>query len=336
MAICRDQTGKGFVMKQGANVEIFDFSPKPVSVVTEVLVGLSRPRKALPPKLLYDKIGSEIFEKICNLKEYYPTRAESEILTIYAHEMSWLMGENPLIIEPGAGSGEKIKYLLPFLQNPAGYVPIEISREMLLQMAGELRAEFPEIPVYPICADFTEEVRLPSPIRRHKGKKVVFFPGSTIGNFAPAEAVSFLKRLGRIMGAGGGLLIGADLKKDPRILNLAYDDPQGVTAAFNLNLLRRLNDEASANFDPEFFEHEAYYNEELGRVEMHLKSKVDHTVKVHESLFRFQEGESIHTESSYKYTEDEFIGLCAEARLECKRHWKDTDDLFGVYYFEKM
>lgn len=305
-----------------------------MNLVTEALVGLSLPAKALPPKLLYDERGSEIFEQICSLEEYYPTRAEKEILQEFASEMASLVGKEALLFEPGAGVCEKVTYLLPHLLEPVAYVPLEISGETLNKAVAKLQSEYPAVPIHPVCGDFTREMSLPR-LKRKPLKKVAFFPGSTIGNFTPEEAISFLRRVSRLIGKRGGLLIGVDLKKDPQILNLAYDDPKGVTAAFNLNLLERLNREARASFDLSCFEHYAYYNEALGRVEMHLRSKVDHSVKVHESIFRFTKGESIHTENSYKYSEEEFIELAGKAQLSCHKYWKDEQGLFCVYYFER-
>lgn len=304
-------------------------------VLKEVLTGLSRSQKTIAPKYLYDKKGSEIFEKICLLKDYYPTRAEKEILDNHGQEMAKLIGLRALIIEPGSGAGEKVRQLLPHLEKPVGYVPIEISNEILNRMTKEIHEEFPKLKVLPICADFTKELELPQTIGTKKGKRVIFFPGSTIGNMFPTEALHFLRRMGRLMGHKGGLLIGVDLKKDGDFFKRAYDDSEGITAEFNLNLLERLNRETEASFEPDNFVHEAFYNEELSRVEMHLKSKKPQMVKVHETVFRFKEGETIHTENSYKYSPDEFVSLCSRAKLKLVKKWKDHNQLFCVYYFEK-
>lgn len=321
-------------MMENYDLDYMNFEPSQTSIMKEVLTGLSKSQKAIPAKLLYDKRGSEIFEKICQLKEYYPTRAETEILKNHAREIAEQLGPEVVIIEPGSGAGEKIRHLLPYMFAPAAYVAIEISREILLRTVEELAHEFPALKVQPVCADFNElnayETSLP-----HGERNVIFFPGSTIGNFNPQEAIDFLKHYGRLVGPGGGLLIGVDLKKDPDIFSMAYDDPHGVTAAFNLNLLERLNREVSAHFDPQNFTHEAHYNEKLGRVEMHLVSKLPQLVKVNESVFRFREGESIHTENSYKYTVEEFAELCSKARFKLIRHWQDSNHLFCVYYFER-
>ena len=314
---------------------VIDFEHKSVNILKEVLAGLSLGQKSIDPKFLYDKKGSEIFEVICKLPEYYPTRTESLILTEHSKEIAKVMGEDVLIIEPGSGSGEKVRTLLKEMKNIRGYVPIEISREILLKMTEELHQEFPGLKVLPVCADFTQDLDLPLSIDFQGGKRVIFFPGSTIGNFHPDDAVTFLKRISRLLESGGGLLIGVDMKKDKKIIELAYDDPQGVTAAFNLNLLERLNREVEASFDVENFEHEAFYDEEKGRVEMHLKSKVPQLVKVHETMFRFKEGETIHTECSYKYSIEEFCELAAKARFKITKFWTDPEELFCVYFFTK-
>ncbi len=304
------------------------------TVLKEVLVGLSKTQKSLPPKLLYDKRGSELFEKICQIKEYYPTRAETEILKNNSNEISGLIGPDVLLIEPGSGSGDKIRFLLPHLNGIKAYVPIEISRDILLRMTEELHEEFPGLKVIPVCNDFNKEIELPLSVESQGGRKVVFFPGSTIGNFDPPQAVIFLKKIAKLAGSGGGLLIGVDLKKNPEIILNAYNDPHGVTADFNLNLLERINREEAANFDVNNFVHTAIYDEKNGRIEMHLVSKIPQLVRVHETVFRFREGESIHTESSYKYSVEEFSEICAKARFRLQKFWKDHANLFCLYYFD--
>lgn len=304
-------------------------------ILKEVLVGLSMSQKTIPPKFLYDKRGSEIYQDICGLKEYYPCRAENEILKTYAHEMARFIGPNALIIEPGSGIAEKVKYLLLRLIKVKGYIPIEISHDVLMKSVQEIQQRFPKIHIEPIWGDFTQSVELPQVAQEHVGKKVVFFPGSTIGNFNQTEALDFLKRYGKVLGQGGGFLIGVDLKKDQEYLIQAYDDSEGVTAAFNLNLLNRLNREASAAFDPSNFTHQAIYNQELGRVEMHLVSKISQLIRVNQTVFRFKEGETIHTESSYKYNVDEFCELCSKAKLKLRKYWKDREGMFCMYYFER-
>lgn len=316
--------------------EFVDYGVKSHHFLREILTGLSRGQKMIHPKFLYDKKGSEIFEKICDLPEYYPTRTENKILETNAEEIAEYIGENVLLIEPGSGSGEKVRHLLKKMHSPAGYVPIEISREILLRMTEELHEEFPVLKVTPVCADFTDDIQLPLSVDSFSGKKVIFFPGSTIGNLTPEEAISFLKKYGKMIGEGGGLLIGVDLKKDRVYFEHAYDDAQGVTAEFNMNVLERINREADGSFDLSNFYHTAIYNEVLGRVEMHLVSKVPQLVRVNQTVFRFLEGETIHTESSYKYSVEEFCELCAKAKFSIKRCWKDENEMFCVYYFERM
>jgi dimethylhistidine N-methyltransferase len=306
------------------------------ALLQEVLVGLSRTQKSIPPKFLYDQRGSEIFEQICRLKEYYPTRAEKEILATYGAEIAGRLGENAMLFEPGSGAAEKIRFLLPHLKRAAGYIPMEICKETLLNTSSELEEDFPGLMIRAVCADFTQNLQLEKVFHGHQGPRVTFFPGSTIGNFTPGEATSLLEKFRLAMDPGGSLLIGVDLKKDPAILKLAYDDPQGVTAEFNLNLLARLNRETSANFVPENFYHEALYNEKHGRVEMHLRSRISQLVRVNQTVFKFSEGESIHTENSYKYSTDEFIELAAGAGFRIRKFWKDQQGLLCLYHFESF
>lgn len=313
-----------------------DHGPRAHNVLTEVIMGLSLAQKTLPAKLLYDKRGSEIFEAICLLPSYYPTRTERKILEDNAQEMVSLMGEGCLIIEPGSGSAEKVRILLRAMMTTPRYVPIEISREILLRTCGELIEEFPGLGLSPVCADFTRDLTLPLTVSSQPGKKVIFFPGSTIGNLDRDEAREFLRRAGKLVGKGGGLLIGVDRKKDPEILRQAYNDPEGVTAAFNLNLLERLNREIDAAFVIENFRHEAIYNEVDGRIEMHLESLLPQLVRVNQTVFRFRQGETIHTENSYKYSIEEFVGVGEKAGLSFVRSWEDSEGLFTVYYFENL
>lgn len=315
------------------SLEVADHVPPPRSMISEVIMGMSRTQKTLPAKFLYDKKGSEIFEEICLLPSYYPTRTETKILQDNAREMSAMIGEDAMIIEPGSGSAEKVRILLRELHGKRSYVPVEISREILLRTSRELIEEFPGMGLFPVCADFTKSLSLPLTVGSRPGKKIVFFPGSTIGNLDPDQAKEFLVEVSDLS-RGGGILIGVDLKKDPEILRLAYNDPEGVTAAFNLNILSRLNREAEATFVTENFRHEAVYNEEKGRIEMHLISRMPQLVRVNQTVFRFREGESIHTENSYKYSVAEFTALGEKAGLSLKKSWQDSDNLFSVYYFE--
>lgn len=298
----------------------------------EMVEGLTRTVKCVPPKYLYDERGSELFEEICRLPSYYPTRTETRILEDNAAAIARLIGEDALVIEPGSGAATKVRILLRELRKRR-YVPVEISQEILLRTCDELLLDFPGIEVYPVCADFTADFALPEKVEKLSGKRVIFFPGSTIGNLEPEEARRFLARARELAGPGGGLLIGVDRKKDPLILHRAYNDPEGVTAEFNLNLLRRINRETGADFRLAHFRHQAVYNAVLGRVEMHLVSTRDQSVRLAQEEIRFYRGESIHTESSYKYTVDEFADLGERAGLRALRHWEDATGLFSVFYF---
>ena len=307
--------------------------PRPAdgSLRDEVLAGLCKPHKELPSKLFYDARGSRLFEQITQLDEYYPTRTELGILRTHGADMAQLLGPACLLIEYGSGSGQKTRVLLDQLVDPVAYVPIDISREMLQASSAELSAAYPGLEVLPVWADYTQAVDLPLP-RRAARRRVVFFPGSTIGNFDPEPARVFLSRVAEVCGRGGGLLIGVDLKKDPSILHRAYNDAQGVTAAFNLNLLERLNRELGADFQLDRFYHYAYYNPVIGRVEMHLVSAVDQQVHIGGVVVRFTVGDSIWTESSYKFNPDEFAALGAAAGWQVERVWTDPDRLFSVQY----
>ena len=297
----------------------------------DVLAGLGGARKTLPCKYLYDERGSSLFERICELDEYYPTRTELAILAAHAGDMADRLGARCLLVEYGSGSGRKTRLLLDRLREPAGYVPIDISSEALAASAQAIAAAYPELEVLPVCADYTEPLELPGP-GRPAARRGVFFPGSTIGNFTPLEARRFLGRMARVAGPGGGMLIGVDLRKDRAVLEPAYDDALGVTAAFNKNLLERINRELGADFELERFRHLARWNPAAGRVEMHLVSEVEQRVRVAGAEFRFAAGESIHTENSYKYALDQFAALAGQAGLAVRRVWTDRDALFSVQY----
>lgn len=315
------------------NTDIIDLGITPSHLLSEVLVGLSKCQKSISSKFLYDKRGSEIFEEIVKLPEYYPSRTEFLILEKHAQEIAAFIGEEALLIEPGAGSCQKIKLLLPHLRHSYGYVPIEISKTALLNLSEDLLKCFPDLKILPICADFSQNLTIPFRPDIRPSKKVIFFPGSTIGNFHPSEAISLMKDFGKAVGKKGGLLIGVDLKKDPELIIPAYDDAQGITSKFNLNLLTRLNREINADFDIRRFYHHVQYDSKSGRIEMYLKSKINQLVRVHQTVFRFKEGETIHTEFSYKYSTDEFCELAAKARFKIRQMWKDEKKLFCVYYF---
>lgn len=308
-----------------------DFAPARASFRDEVLQGLSRSQKMLPCKYFYDERGSQLFERICDLEEYYPTRTELAIMRRDAADMAELIGPGCLLIEYGSGSSLKTRLLLDHLENPAGYVPIDISREHLLRAAHELALAYPHVPVHPVCADYTGDYELPQLPQRER-RRVVYFPGSTIGNFTPAQAVDFLHHVAEVCGPGGGLLIGVDLRKDAEVLERAYNDAEGVTAAFNLNLLARVNRELGADFDLRQFRHEAVFNPDESRIEMHLVSESEQTVRIGDEDVEFESGERIHTENSYKYAPESFAELAQRAGLARERLWTDLDRLFSVQY----
>lgn len=311
---------------------LLDLAPSD-DLATDVLAGLSRESKEIPCKYLYDARGSELFDRICELETYYPTRTELRIMDEALEEMAAMVGPGVAVVEYGSGSGLKTRRLLSALESPVAYIPIDISRSHLLDSVAELAARVPGIEVLPVCADYTMDFALPEPART-PARTVVYFPGSTIGNFEPPEAARFLARMRRIAGDDGGVLMGVDLAKDPAVLRRAYDDPEGVTAAFNRNLLIRINRELEADLDPEAFEHQAVVDPDGRRVRMLLVSRRDQEATVAGRRFRFAAGEAIHTESSYKYTAEGFAGVAATAGLRVRRIWTDPEEAFSVQYLE--
>jgi L-histidine N-alpha-methyltransferase len=298
----------------------------------DVVAGLSATPKTLPAKYFYDAAGSVLFERICALPEYYPTRTERGILQQHAASMADALGPRVLLIEPGAGSGEKTQLLLRALQAPAAYVPVDISGEYLEQVAQGWREHFAQLEILPVAADFTQVFPIPraaAPVAR----RVVFFPGSTLGNFEPSAARQLLAGFRKLAGEGGRLLLGVDLQKDMSILERAYDDAAGVTAAFNRNLLVRINRELGGRFDPDSFEHVARYDELRHRIEMHLRSRRDQVVSVAGTTVRFRSGETIHTENSYKYTPESVRALAAAAGWRAQARWLDQNNWFGLFLF---
>jgi len=299
--------------------------------LAEVLSGLQKPQKELPPKYFYDELGSHLFERICSLEEYYIPRTEESIIQAHIAEMVELIGPRVLLIEYGSGDCKKVRFLLDHLRDPVAYVPIDISPEQLVRATKELASDYPTLEVLPVCADYTNSFELPHP-KRGFGRKVVYFPGSTISNFDPSPAKKFLKHLAGICGSEGAVLIGIDLKKDVTILHNAYNDNQGVTAAFNLNLLKRINRELNGDFQIDCFQHYAFYNPEEGRIEMHLVSQKEQTVRIDNVVINFAKGESIRTENSYKYDLDEFQQMAAASGLRVERVWTDQQQWFSVQY----
>lgn len=310
------------------NVRFYDYHPPVTDFRTEVISGLTQSPKQLSPKYFYDQRGSELFEAITELPEYYPTRTELGILEDKGEEIAEFLGEDCALVELGSGSSRKIRVLLDALQ-PAAYVPMDISRDHLLDAAHALANDYPELEVHAACTDYSNDLRIPD-LPEHMAR-AAFFPGSSIGNFEPEEAGRLLNRLGQALGENGRLLIGVDLKKQDQILHAAYNDEQQVTAAFNLNLLERMNRELGADFDIDGFEHRAWFNEAQGRIEMHLVSKLQQRICVGDTAIDFQEGESVHTESSYKYSVEEFQSLAEGSGFASDEVWTDDKDLFSVH-----
>ena len=316
-----------------AKLRLHDLAPPQDDFLGAVLDGLGRARKTLPCKFFYDETGSALFDAICETPEYYPTRTEIGVLTAAAGEIADLAGRGGVVVEYGSGSSRKTRLLLDALA-PGVYMPIDISREHMLTACHTLAQDYPALHVMAVCADYTRPLRLPT-VPRGGHRRLAFFPGSSIGNFAPLEALRFLNNVAHQLASDDGLLIGVDLKKDPAILNAAYNDAAGVTAAFNLNLLTRCNTELGADFDLGAFAHQAFYNDAAGRVEMHLRSAREQTVQIAGRRFTFAAGETIHTENSYKYAPDEFRHLATQAGFEPLRTWTDASDLFAVLYLRR-
>lgn len=312
------------------NIQFHDLHVTRDEFVDDVLQGLAKKPASIPPKYFYDAEGSKLFEAITDLPEYYPTRTEIKILQTHAADIARHVGTGSLLVEPGGGSCAKVHILLQGLQ-PRAYVPMDISKDHLQLAAEELAIAFPWLEIHAACTDFTKEMQLPPSVP--KGTHVAFFPGSSIGNFDPVAAVGFLESIAELIGEGGYLLIGVDLKKDKSILEAAYNDAAGVTARFNLNLLQRINRELGANIDLDAWQHQAIYNESMGRIEMHLKSQRDQSISIQQQVFHFDKGETIHTENSYKYHVDEFVALASKAGFKSDATWLDDDDLFSVHLF---
>jgi dimethylhistidine N-methyltransferase len=311
--------------------DFVDVVPAADHMRRDVLEALGRrPQRELPTQYLYDARGSALFDRICELPEYYPTRTELAIMERDAGAMARGLGPEALVIEYGSGSSVKTRRLLERLRAPAGCVLVDISREHLHRSAARLAAELPHVEVLPVCADFTAPFLVPRPHGRVR-RRVVYFPGSTIGNFLPEQAVRLMRRMAEQVGKGGGLLIGTDLRKDPAVLEAAYDDSQGVTAAFNKNLLRRINRELGADFDLGAFEHRAIYDEERGRIEMLLVSREAQEVRVAGRRFVLAAGEAIRSEYSHKYTIPGFHELAGAAGWRAEEVWVDPREWFAVH-----
>ena len=306
-------------------------TPATDDFLRDVRQGLAGRPKTLPCKYFYDAEGSRLFDRICELDEYYLTRAELQIMERHVSEMVDLLGPRCMLIEYGSGSSLKTQVLLDHLHEPAAYVPIDISDAYLQESTRRLTERYPSLAIYPVVADYMNAFpvpEVPGAVRR----RVVYFPGSTIGNFEPDAATDFLRRIRGVCGEDGGLLIGVDLKKDRETLEAAYNDREGVTAAFNLNILRRVNAELGGEFDLERFRHRAVYDADEGRVEMHIISLEEQRVRLDGAMVSFDAGESICTEYSYKYSIEEFEGMAADAGFERRRTWTDEANRFSVHF----
>ena len=311
--------------------EVISFSdvlPPQTNVRDEVLAGLTAPDKTISPKFFYDARGSRLFEAITRTPEYYPTRTEIALMREFGADMAAAIGPDTVLIELGSGSSVKIRLLLEALR-PHLYVPVDISREFLLQSAERLVGEYPWLDVHVVCLDFTQPFSLPLPTTGHR--RLAFFPGSSIGNFTPEEAQRFLEQVRDLVGEDGALLIGVDLQKDETVLDAAYNDAEGWTEAFNLNALLHLNRLLNGNFDPNRFRHIAYYDAGRHRIEMHLEARVSHRVQLAGQEIDFRAGERIHTENSYKYTRGSFEDLAATAGFSVDAFWTDDKQYFGVF-----
>ncbi len=308
-------------------VRLYDLEPTVETFADAVVAGLSKPQKSIPAKFFYDARGAKLFEEICALPEYYPTRTEIGILKACAPAVAQAVGPGCRLIEFGSGSARKVGILLDALEAPAAYVAIDISRESLLAGAEQIARAYPKIEIAAVCADYTKPMALPT---MNDGRRLGFFPGSTIGNFTPEECARFLENAAGML-AGGWFLVGVDLKKNKAVLDAAYDDAQGVTAKFNLNVLRRANAEIGGNFDLAKFCHRAFYAPSKGRIEMHLVSRGAQEVRVAGKTFRFADGETIHTENSYKYIVDEFKDAAKAQGFESAAVWADPEMLFSVH-----
>jgi L-histidine Nalpha-methyltransferase len=313
-----------------SRIEFHDYQPKVESLREAVIEGLSKKPKAISSKFFYDQRGAELFEEICTLDEYYPTRTEIGMLEENAHEIAALAGPECHLIEFGSGASVKVRTLLEAMEEPRSYVPIDISRDALLHASEGVARDFENVSVVAVCADYTEPLKLPD---LDEGPRLGFFPGSTIGNFTPEESVSFLSTAAEVL-EGGAMLIGVDLKKDEDRLNAAYNDARGVTAEFNRNLLHRINRELGSDFDPDGFQHSAIYRHDKGCVETHLVCERPQTVEVSGKSFPFAAGDKIHTENSHKYSVDEFQALAEESGFSPRTVWVDEDALFSIHYLD--
>ena len=325
MAVYGNPPGKKHIV-----IRMYYTTNKETQILDEVLSGLSRTVKELPSKLFYDERGSKLFEQITELDEYYPTRTEMQIMEDNITEIGGLLGEGTVLVELGSGSSRKIRLLLDNIPGLAAYIPVDISEKHLLKSAAELSDDYPDLEIKPLVADYTRILTLPE-INKPYDHISAFYPGSTIGNFKPEDARYFLRRISRLIGRNGGMIIGVDMKKDKKILEAAYNDKNGVTAEFNLNILNHINNETESDFITDNFKHRAFYNSDKGRIEMHLVSKADQLVHINGSVIELKKDDDILTEYSYKYTPGEFENLISDF-FEVRNIWTDRDSLFSIQY----
>lgn len=309
-------------------LQIFDDLPAPADIRSEVLAGLNSSQKTLPAKYFYDERGSRLFEEITHLPEYYLTRTEIGLLREYADEIAEIIGRGSVLLEYGSGASIKIRLLLEALR-PQCYVPMDISREFLIASASRLLDDYEWLNIYAACVDYSQDIALPDQLL-NAGTKMAFFPGSSMGNFTPEQASDFLCRVRSTLGDGGYFLLGVDLLKDESILQAAYDDSQGVTAAFNKNVLRHLNRTLGGQFNEDRFEHKIVVNHLLYRVEMHLVSAIDQMVNIAGNTIALRSGETIHTENSYKYRLEHLIDMAGSCGFECTNIWTDSNEYYAL------
>ncbi len=316
-------------------VPLLDLEPATSDFLEQAIAGLSSSPRTLPSKFFYDERGSDLFQRISELPEYYVTRTETEILRQHGPEIAESIGDNAELVGFGTGAGMKTRMLLNHLRNLIAYVPVDISKQRLTESAGALSRELPSLEILPVCADYLQPIELPTPSRK-PDHVAVYFPGSTIGNLKPEVAQHFLERVCRLCGKSGGLIIGVDLQKPTEILEAAYNDSAGVTAEFNLNMLARANRELDADFDLSNWRHRAIFNQEASRIEMHVISETEQTVHLDGKEFHFVPGERIITEVSYKHTVEGFTTLASAAGFQLARVWTDPQKFFAVFHFTTL
>lgn len=304
------------------------------NITEEIIKGLGETPKRLPTKLFYDEMGSQLFDQICELDEYYPTRTELKILEENIDEIVASIGEEGMLLELGSGSSLKTRLLLDYLPNLSAYVPVDISSDHLVKSAETLKFDYPALPIYPLVADYTKPFTLPEIFESYKTVDA-FYPGSSIGNFTPDKAKEFLEKIAETCGSDSSLLIGVDLKKEENILNKAYNDNKGVTAKFNLNILNHINNLTNADFDLNKFSHLAFYNESVSRIEMYLVSREDQRICFNGKEIFIEKNEQVLTEYSYKYSLDDFEELVKDI-YKIENVWTDKNNLFSVQFFRAL